>query len=285
MTSLGPYIPRPFKHAYAAGLRAWRYLQALALDGVDTLLRRRHPLAPPRRRIFIGQGDFLRIGAYYVDLFMARGWLQPHHTILDVGSGQGRLALPLTRVLSTGYYIGLEIVPGAVVWCQQAYRDYPHFRFVHADVHNEYYNPGGRYRAAEYRFPCADASFDLIIALSVFTHMLPLDVRHYLQEIRRCLAPTGRAFLSVYSVDDAAREAIRARRTSRRWQVQPGGYYVVDPRVPEGAIAYPEAFWLEALWQAGLQLCEPITYGSSWGGPRAGLPTEQDILLVARADE
>lgn len=177
--------------------------------------------------------------------------------------------------------MGLEIVPDAVRWCQQTYRDYPHFRFVHADVYNRWYHPHGRIQPIGYRFPFAEGTFDFIVATSLFTHMRPADVVHYLQEIQRCLKPTGRVFLTVYSVDTLTREAIVAGRTQDRWVPLGDGSYTTHPQTPELALAHAEDFWQQALQRAALQLCEPIMY--SHGGPRTSLLTQQDILVVAHA--
>ena len=48
-------------------------------------------------------------------------------------------------------------------------------------------------KASEYTFPYEDGEFDVVVLTSVFTHMLPDDVAHYLDEIARVLKPGGRA--------------------------------------------------------------------------------------------
>ena len=40
----------------------------------------------------------------------------------------------------------------------------PIYRFRHADVSNREYNPRGRYRGSDYRFPYPDGSFDAVTA-------------------------------------------------------------------------------------------------------------------------
>jgi SAM-dependent methyltransferase len=49
------------------------------------------------------------------------------------------------------------------------------------------------------RFPAGDSSVDVVFAASLFTHLLEPDSRHYLREVRRVLAPRGRALLSIHT--------------------------------------------------------------------------------------
>src|SRR5437016_12122831 len=69
--------------------------------------------------------------------------LRPEHRILDIGSGIGNLAISLIGYLIGGYD-GIEIHPEAVAWCQRAItRKHPHFRFHHANLASDAYNPRG----------------------------------------------------------------------------------------------------------------------------------------------
>jgi hypothetical protein len=81
----------------------------------------------------------------------------------------------LRYVLSTqGSYEGFEIVKTKVDFLKRTFpKKYPNFGFVWANIHNTAYNPHGEIRPADYRFPYEDASFEIVYAASVFTHMLP----------------------------------------------------------------------------------------------------------------
>jgi len=63
---------------------------------------------------------FLR-GRLFLPHLIELGELKPTHTVLDVGCGIGRVAIPLTKFLSEGMYYGFDIVPSAITRCQKTY--------------------------------------------------------------------------------------------------------------------------------------------------------------------
>jgi ubiquinone/menaquinone biosynthesis C-methylase UbiE len=119
--------------------------------------------------------------------------LKPDDRVLDVGCGSGRLARPLAGFLSIdGAYAGLDANADGIAWCTRRYRHLPHFRFVHADVRQPRFNPGGAEAAVGYRFPFDDGSFDVAALISVLTHLTEEETLHYFGQVRRVLAPGGR---------------------------------------------------------------------------------------------
>ena len=70
----------------------------------------------------MGRGDFDVIGRQWVDYFVAHCALKPEESVLDVGSGIGRVAIPMTDYL-TGRYEGLDVVREGVEWCSE--HDHP----------------------------------------------------------------------------------------------------------------------------------------------------------------
>src|SRR5919197_667302 len=131
------------------------------------------------------------VGESYLRWFVELGSLSPDEAVLEPGCGRGRMARPLSRYLSaTGSYDGFDVVPKAIEWCEQNIASkHPNFHFRHVDILNRAYNPEGRLDPEEFEFPYPAEAFDFVLLTSVFTHMLPPEVRHYLREIRRVLRP------------------------------------------------------------------------------------------------
>jgi SAM-dependent methyltransferase len=98
-----------------------------------------------------------------------------------------------------GTYDGIEIALDKFRYCQQTFSSrHANFRFHHANIHSSFYNPLGQISAAKYRFPFDDESFDFVFLVSVFTHMLPADVEHYLAEIARVLVKRAKCICTFW---------------------------------------------------------------------------------------
>ncbi len=255
-----------------------------ARDAVDRMLGRDDPMVPPTRLMFDGPrgvAAYRSNGAEFLRHFRALGGLEPGHDVLDVGSGIGRKAMPLTTYLRPdARYEGFDINPVGVRWCRETITPrYPNFRFQLADVHNDYYNPGGRQRASEYAFPFDDDAFDFVFLGSVFTHMVPAEVENYIAQIARVLRPGGRMLATFFLLDPVAEAGIGAGRAVYDFRFAREGHRVVDADDPEYAVAYAEADVLAMLARAGLELAPPVHHGS-WSG-RAGAESFQDIVVAS----
>ncbi len=122
-------------------------------------------------------------------------------SVLDVGCGCARAARVLLPSPRVKRYVGFDVIPQSIEWCNRFLT--PLFReratFLHYDVYSAEYNPGGRTLASDLVFPCADHSIDLVVAASLFTHLLEPDSIHYLNEVGRVLSKRGRAALSIHT--------------------------------------------------------------------------------------
>lgn len=251
-------------------------------DLLDAALGRRPDLVPPRRMIFIGAGDFIAVGDLFLKYFIDIGGLRPDAAVLDVGSGIGRMARPLTSYLAAnGRYEGLDIDADGVEWCRRNITPrFPNFRFQRADVYNKRYNPQGRAQPRDYRFPYEDASFDFIFLTSVFTHMYPEDVDRYLREMGRVLRPGGRTMSTCFLLNAESRALIAKGKSTPPFPHAIGDSLTSDEVVPESAIALDEAAVLASHAAGGLAV-EGVHYGS-WCG-RAKHLSYQDIVVARRA--
>lgn len=253
----------------------------------ERLNGRQDPLVPPARLMFVGGGrrDFRPLGDKWVQTFVRVAGLQPDESVLEVGCGVGRMAVALTRYLSpAARYEGFDIVPEGIEWAQQAISSrFPNFGFRHADLYNHEYNPTGRERASEYRFPYPDDTFDFAFLTSVFTHMLPQDVCHYLREVRRVLKLGGRCLITFFMMNAESRRLVEAGAArSRGFEHDLGGYWVVDPKQPEAAVAFSETSVREFYREANLTISEPIRYGAWCGRERPLTDHSQDIVLATK---
>lgn len=254
--------------------RAAQSLRLRLADGFDLVRGRRDRLTPPRRlRGFVGDSDFQITGQQLVDQLRHCAALAPADRVLDLGCGIGRLARVLVGVLRPpGSYEGFDVVREAITWCGRHYRDTPaRFRFAHADVQNNLYNPQGTIAAADFRFPYSDGSFDLVIATSVFTHLLEPAADTYLSEAARVMAPGGRMFATWFLL------APDRQRTG--FTATAGPEAVADPAQPEAAVAYQETWLRERLATHSLRLREPIHWGQRSEGPEAKV---HDIVVATK---
>lgn len=252
---------------------------------------------PPAEMIdYVGSGSnletFQNIGWHFLDHFKAAG-LKPHHRVLDVGCGIGRMARPLTTYLNgKGSYEGFDIVPTGIDWCRKNITPrYPNFHFQLADIWNDFYHPGGRHRARGYRFPFASRSFDFLYLTSVFTHMLPRDLENYLSEAARVLKPGGRCLITFFLHSPQVAANIRNGTGAFKLPYRVGRPYVAigtDPEYGdctteteterERVVAYDERWVFDQFAARGLTVDAP-TYGH-WSG-RNG-PSFQDLLTATR---
>ena len=269
----------PFKPIRSA-LRNFVYF---VMDFVDLLLGRRDMLTPPRRlALLAGGGDSQKIGEEFLRYFIELGSLKPNEKVLDIGSSIGRMAVPLTKYLDEcGSYEGFDIVKEGVDWCKREIsRRYPNFHFQLAEVFNKNYNPEGKYNAAEYTFPYKSNSFDFVFLTSVFTHMLPQEMENYISEIARVLRKEGRCLITFFLLNKESLKLIETKKSTLDLKYVFDEYRTIDKNTPEAAIAYEEQFIRGLYGKHGLNIKEPVYYGS-WSG-RKDFLSYQDIIIVTR---
>lgn len=231
----------------------------------------------------VGGDDFEAAGQEFLHHFINLVHLQPDEKILEIGCGSGRMALPLTSYLSqTGSYSGMDITLEAIQWCQRHISSrHPNFQFLHADLYNQRYNPEGRYQTKDYRFPFEAESFDFVFLTSIFTHLLPDDTENYLREAARLLRRNGRGLMTFFLLNETQKALASQGQNDIEFKYGAGSYRTRSDITPESAVAYDEAFLRQLLGQWGLEIIEPVRYGT-WSGRNDGL-SYQDILLTRRS--
>lgn len=209
--------------------------------------------------------EYLRVGRVVRDALVESAGIKPTSSILDIGCGSGRMARHFTDYLEPpGRYVGMDIQKPFIDWCNANIAPANEaFEFQHQDIFNGGYNPTGKTKASEYRFPFEDGSFDAIILYSVFTHLLPEDADNYRREIARLLKPGGRCYSTWYLLTPDV-------------EVE----YIM-PNIKEGQVGYGFPHLTEVLERCGLRVAD-YQLGKGNGGDS---DIWQDLLWLRRSAE
>jgi len=232
----------------------------------------------------IGGGDFWVIGTEFFQYFVRLGGLQPASIFLDVGCGIGRMAAPLTQYLISpdGQYFGFDIDKKGIQWCQQNItKKFPNFQFQTVDVINPYYNPTGKIKACDFVFPYQENFFDFVFLGSVFTHMLPNDLKNYLFQIKHVLKRGGMCFITYFLLNDRTKNFSRNIKSTYKFKNKHEGYYSNFEENHEAAIAYEEADILKLYKETGL-IIKSTHYGSWCVPPIEECLSYQDIITAQK---
>jgi len=277
-----PALPRRLRWALRTAYFA-------PVDLLDKVRGRQNQLLPPRSMNFTGAvSDLISSADAYVDRLRELAGLEAPSRVLDVGCGFGRLATGLVRCFDErGSYTGLDIVGGAIEWCKNNITAaHPNCSFVHADVFNAEYNPAGRTSADTYRFPFEDASFDIVVLSSVFTHMLPPAVDNYLSEIARVLRPDGRCVATYLMLTSESEPLMSTKDSILKFNHDLGTHWVVSLRTPELSVGYREAFIRQLHEKNGLRY---QLHPGNWCGQPSEWPrreiAEQDVVVAHKQEQ
>ncbi len=123
-------------------------------------------------------GDFDVVGTLELNLLKHAG-LEPHHSLVDIGCGSGRLACKLANY-SKGSYVGIDILPSLLDHARER-AGRPDWVFKETDGQS---------------IPMPDDSVDFISSFSVFTHITHEQTWQYILESKRVLKPGGKLVCS-----------------------------------------------------------------------------------------
>ena len=258
----------------------WRSVDGFKRDVASLPVRMRDPArrSDPWETIHHVGGDYRTTGRESLGFLLTHGALAPDDQVLDIGCGNGRVTWPLTEALGPdGHYAGFDVSPAAIRYCRRRIGPVrPDFEFHHLDIRNGIYNPKGRIEEIETRFPCADGAITLAFATSVFTHLPWPTVVRYLAEVRRVLAPGGRALITAFVLTPQVRAWVAEERTAVPLEPY-GDAMTSDPHWPENAMAYDETQLRSAITHAGLTL--DAVLAGLWR-PEPQYAGGQDLLVL-----
>ena len=92
----------------------------------------------------------------------------------------------------------------------------------------------------EFQFPYEADQFDFVFLSSVFTHMLPDDMDHYVSEISRVTKPGGRCLATFCLLNDESLAALDAGTSGINFDHDYGTYRVRKAETPESVVAHRE---------------------------------------------
>lgn len=192
--------------------------------------------------------------ATYTSGLKIASWLQQlpvnlKGKVLDIGCGNGRLAMGLDALGFTGQYYGFEIIHPCVEFCRMAFADSPRYHFAHVDVHSDHYWPKGAIRPEEVRYPYAANTFDTAVAMSVFSH-------------------TGRFVVALANLKEAGRVLKVGGTFVSTWYL--GDNFIMD----EALTVYTKDQFFEMIFAAGFSLLQPFDT-TSW---------EQTAVILEKMD-
>lgn len=191
---------------------------------------------------FRQDADFLSSARHEADRLVKQCGVTETSSVLDVGCGVGRLPIGLIdRVGALQAYRGIDVNPKAISWCQRHITpSHPTYQFILSEAKNARYRPNGQeISSAQARLPFENDLFDVIYLYSVFSHMVPHDVRFYLNEFARVLRPSGYIFLTGFIEEDVPDMSINPENYRRQWIG------------PLHCVRYERSFFLDLITTAG----------------------------------
>jgi SAM-dependent methyltransferase len=236
----------------------------------------------------VGGGDPEGVGRLSRRVLETLGVLTPVSRILDIGCGCGRTAAALApMLLPTGSFVGVDIIPGLVNFCQREIAArHRNFRFYTIEQNNPQYtayidstNTTDRIKdLAE-----LGDEFDLVVAFSVFTHVDRAEAAAMLEAIWNSLHDGGSAVLSFFILNPFSRASIASGHANVF-----RGTYNMDAEVvidtfngPNSAVGFDEAALLELVRTSPFGRPLSIHYGNWSCAP--GLHYQDLIVLRKEA--
>jgi SAM-dependent methyltransferase len=272
-----PFMLRKIYYALPPSLRL--FFRKIYYFPLDFFNKKRNALEPPKGLIYTGRGDFIKQGEEWVVIFKQYTTLNENSNVLDIGSGIGRIAVPMTRFLK-GNYRGFDAVKQGVDWCNEHISaKYPNFQFDYVDLFNDLYKSKG-ISASNYPFPYPKGYFDFACAISVFTHMLPDEVENYLREAHKTLKEGGYFVATFFILDDESR-VLMSHNNTFNFKYDYKNYALMDEAVKSANVAFDKTYLFNMVQQMGFKIVSHLE-GYWCGREKEKCTSFQDIIVMTK---
>ncbi len=229
--------------------------------------------------IYTGSGNFKEVGTKQLGYLKEYCGLTPESAVLDIGSGIGRSAIPLTQFLNiNGRYEGFDVVERGVNWCTKNISSkFPNFNFKYIPLNNDLYRKDGT-EAHEFKFPYPDNSFDVIVVNSVFTHMVDTEVENYFLEMARVLRPSGRIYATFFLYEEGENNFPKGFD----FPFDYGHYRLMDDEVKSANVAFSKSYLQKKLASKNKLQVQHLFLGSWRGASKEETKEFQDIVVIEK---
>lgn len=176
----------------------------------------------------------------------------PPEMVVDIGCGQGRMAIGLARLLPEARYVGLDVSKPSIDWCKRHIESkHPSFQFVHLDLVNARYNPAGAQMPRGFSLPVPDGKASVAYLWGVVTNMEPDFLGIYARELGRMLRAGGRLFLTANVEDDVP-----------QFSVNPPNYVSFQCAGPLHIVRFERQHFVQCFARYGLILLEYVHHAA-----------------------
>ena len=229
-------------------------------------------LIPQREHRSVGKksyAEWAHIAGIFQTLMFLHLKQKEGNQILDLGCGTGQLAVSASPFVGKGgKYTGVEVRESLIEFGNDFFpRD--QFDFVHFNISNPAYSVGRD--DVKTPWPLESDSFDLVTALSLWTHLAEEDALFYVKELARVLKSGSRAIITVFLLDEIYQQSLPERTDAEspfhrtrpsRWIYDQSAYgsdawfHPSWTKVPEEAIGFTQAGLKRLLDESGLTLVD-----------------------------
>jgi SAM-dependent methyltransferase len=245
---------------------------------------KQYPPLHLRRHVGGMSAGFNGPGYEFVAYLRLLAGLRDGDLLWDLACGCGLLELALEDLGWQGKLTGTDISKPCIDWAQKniAAR-VAGYKFVHMDIYNEAYQRTGKLTTQAWLDHFTGNQFDVVIAKSLFTHVLPDEQTVYLKAIADRLNPGGRALLTFFvlsedrpCIADSGKDRMLFQAYSEDERCS-----VYRPLAPHAAVAYKQQYLEERFRDAGFKMQSYKHYPGAWTGNPDGL-SFQDIIVAER---